>query len=179
VRSDHIPYSLHVLISHGICQGMEDPRYVQDAKVGSIGSFEFNPQNLAGEIILDGGARWSCDSHVLARLEESVGKISREAEIRTCLKTSENTAASIVATWGLNGFFFLSPVSGEEPEPLVSIDILTVSIDPGELRREMIRVAKRVHRPSPTGNGMSVKLRSRDDFPADCCPTITNYPRTN
>jgi hypothetical protein len=46
---------------------------------------------------------------------------------------------------------------------------------PGSVLRDMMRVANLVHKPPPTVKGMSVKLWSKDDFPADCCPTITSY----
>lgn len=46
------------------------------------------------------------------------------------------------------------------------MDILVVS-SLLDVRREIIRVGKRVQRLSATGNGMSVKLCNKDDFPAD------------
>ena len=89
-----------------------------------------------------------------------------------------NASAVIEDTCGLKGSFRFSGWPSNGSEPPVSIDILTTSEVPGEDLREMIRVANLVvHKPSPTGKGMSVKLLSKDDFPADCCPTITSYPK--
>lgn len=48
-----------------------------------------------------------------------------------------------------------------------SMDMAILSDVPGRVLLDMIRVANRVHKPPPTENGMSVRLRSKDDFPAD------------
>jgi hypothetical protein len=58
------------------------------------------------------------------------------------------------------------------------MDAETISEVPGLVLRETIRVAKRVHNLPSTGNGMSVRLCKREDFPADCLPTITSYRRS-
>jgi len=55
-----------------------------------------------------------------------------------------------------------------------SIVTRMVSLDPGSVLREMIRVANRVQTSSPVGKGIPVKLSSSDDLPADCFPTITS-----
>lgn len=53
---------------------------------------------------------------------------------------------------------------------------MEILIDSGwnGLLRETIRVGKRVQSRSATGNGMSVRLCSSEDFPADWSPTMTN-----
>lgn len=56
-----------------------------------------------------------------------------------------------------------------------SIDTTTLSDVFGAVLLDTIRVAKRVHKPPPTRNGIPVRLLSKDDFPADWFPTITSY----
>lgn len=53
--------------------------------------------------------------------------------------------------------------------------ILTAFVLPGAVLRDTMRVAKRVQHPLPTGNGMSVRLWSSEDLPADWPPTMTSW----
>lgn len=66
-------------------------------------------------------------------------------------------------------------VTGKNPPIiLASIEILMHSTSLG-VRRDTIRIGKRVHSRSATGNGISVKLCSKEDFPADWSPTMTSW----
>lgn len=69
---------------------------------------------------------------------------------------------------------------GSRPAHLNSagpIEMWNESLVPGAVRRETIRVGKRVQHLISTGNGMPVNVWSKEDFPDDWSPTITSFSR--